>query len=912
MKFRTKTILGVALIELVLLGILTLNVISMLRDSNQEEATRKVKLTEALILAASESAIFSYDVATLQSLADSIIQTEELAYVRFWDNDYNILAESWLLSEQEASDFYLSSETLHKTIPIEVSGQTSGFAQFGIDQGYIASVLNRAINQTVSLALFEVILVAVFSAVLGVYLTRQLNSLTFASNKIRDGHLGFTLPVRGNDELADVVRSFNTMSTTLKKLEIKESQEKEQLEIAHQRMRSLLDNFPFLIWLKNTDGEFLSVNKAFAEACGKKDPLEVEGLTDFDVWPVDLANDYRLDDLKVITSSQGKVVEEKVESEGERTWIETFKSPVLHNNEVIGTVGFARDVSERKHAAERQRKAEAIFNSASEAILLSDAYSKVKMINPAFTKITGYEESEIIGQNASILSSGQHDKEFYRIMYAALETEGLWQGEVHNRKKNGELYVQWQTVVALKDGNGNVDEYLAIFSDITEKKEAEEEIKYRANYDQLTGLPNRTLLHELLRQELQHSRRESKKCAVMFLDLDHFKRINDTLGHAVGDLLLQTVSELLQETIRESDVVARLGGDEFIVILSDVDNATDISTVAEKIVSVLDTPLSIDDHEIRTCTSIGIAVYPDDGIEEGELLSHADMAMYKAKESGRGQYRFFNADMAKEIRSSRSIEIELRNAIENEDLAVAFQPIVSMSDKAILGFESLMRWPESANHNTSIEQSIRNAEEFGLIQPLFEVVFEKAAREFSRLPLRNDNPQLYFSINVSSHQIPERLSLEWIEERLRYYGLANDNLVLELTEGIFLSDSPENLRWFKRARGKGIRIALDDFGTGYSSLAYLKRFTVDFLKIDRSFIADLDELGADYSLVKSVLALSDAFGLKVIAEGVETEKQASILAELGCKTAQGYYYGKPKIVTGSTSSHHEGCNSSVS
>lgn len=896
MKFRTKTIIGVALIELVLLGILTLNVISMLRDSNQAESLRKVKLTEALMLAASEDAILSYDIATLQSLADNIIKTEELAYVRFWDNDYNILAESWLLDEHEATAFYLSSETLHKTIPIEFSGQVSGYVQFGVDQEYMANLLNSAINQTVSLALFEIVLVAAFSAVLGIYLTKQLTGLTLASNKIREGSLGFTLPVQGSDELSETVHAFNTMSTTLERLELKRAEETQNLEEAHLRLRSLLDNFPFLIWLKNNDGQFLSVNKAFADACGKSDPKEIEGLTDFDVWPTDLAKSYRHDDLKVINSRVGKVVEEELESDGNRTWIETFKSPVLHSDEVIGTVGFARDVSERKEAAERQRKAEAIFNSASEGILLADKCSTVTMINPAFTNITGYSESDIVGQNASILSSGQHEKEFYQIMYSSLETEGFWQGEIRNRKKNGELYVQWQTIVALLDEHGQVCEYLAIFSDITQKKEAEDEIKYRANYDQLTGLPNRTLLHELLNQELQHNRRESKKCAVMFLDLDHFKRVNDTLGHAIGDLLLQKVSELLQSTIRESDVVARLGGDEFIVILSDIENVSDINVVAEKIVATLSAPLNIDKHEIHTCTSIGIAVSPDDGHEEGELLSHADMAMYKAKESGRGQYRFFNAKMAKEVRSSRSMEIELRNAIDNAELAVAFQPIVCIADQTISGYEALMRWPEDTDQKISVEQSIRNAEEFGLIQPLFEVVFDKAAESFSQLPLFKNTPDVYFSVNVSSHQIPERLSLQWIEERLAHFGLTPQHLLLEVTEGIFLSDSSENMEWLMSAREKGFRIALDDFGTGYSSLAYLKRFTVDVLKIDRSFIADLESEGADYSLIKSVISLSDAFGLKVIAEGVETEEQAKILARLGCQSAQGYLYGKPEIV----------------
>lgn len=896
MKFRTKTILGVALIELVLLGILTLNVISMLHESNQEESVRKVKITEALMLAASEDAIISYDIATLESLAENIIATEELAYVRFWDNEYNILAERWLLDEQEVSDFYLSSETLHRTVPIQFSGAISGYIQFGVDQGYMASLLNTAINQTVSLAFFEIILVAAFSALLGVYLTQQLKGLKLASDKIREGNLGVTLPVRGNDELSETVHAFNTMSKALKRLEIERLQEQEQLEVAHQRMRSLLDNFPFLIWLKNNDGEFLSVNKAFAKACGKLEPREVEGLTDFDVWPTDLANNYRLDDLKVITNASSKAVEELVESNGERTWIETFKSPVIHNDKVIGTVGFARDVSDRKEAAERQRKAEAIFNSASEAILLTDAYSTVKMINPAFTDITGYEEAEIIGQNASILSAGKQDKQFYQKMYAALELQGSWQGEIQNRKKNGELYVQWQTIVALKNELGDIDEYLAIFTDITQKKEAEDEIKYRANYDQLTGLPNRTLLNELLKQELQHCRRESQQSAVMFLDLDHFKRINDTLGHAVGDVLLQKVSQILQATVRESDVVARLGGDEFIVILSDIKNITDVSTVSEKIVAALDVPLQINNHEVRTCTSIGIAVFPDDGLEEGELLSHADMAMYKAKEAGRGQYRFFNADMAKEIRSSRSIEIELRNAIEREELTVAFQPIVCISDGSISGYESLMRWPQSSSQKISVQQSIRNAEEFGLIQPLFEVVFNKAAKGFSQLVKQQSDSNLYFSVNVSSYQIPDLLSLDWIEERLAFYGLSTKHLVIELTEGIFLSDSAENMQWLKMFRDKGIRIALDDFGTGYSSLSYLKRFTVDTLKIDRSFVADLDVTGADHSLIKSVISISDAFGLEVIAEGVETSKQSGILADLGCKSAQGYYYGKPEII----------------
>lgn len=896
MKFRTKTILGVALIELILLGILIINVVSLLHSSNQNESLRKVKLTEALMLAASENAILAYDIATLESLADNILATEELTYIRFKDNDDNILVERWLLNTEQASTFNQSADNIEKTIPVNISGQISGYIQFGIDQSYMQSLLHSAIKRMAALAAFEILLVAAFSTILGIYLTKQLTSLTLASNRIRDGELGFTLPIKGTDEVSETIQAFNTMSTSLKRVEQTRADEAAKLALAHQRLRSLLDNFPFLIWFKDTNGRFLSVNKSFASACGKDDPQAVEGLTDFDLWPIDLANQYRLADIKVINSHKNRMAEEIIESQGQRTWVETFKSPVIHEGELIGTVGFSRDISERKDAEERQRKAEAIFNSASEGILLSDSHATVRMINPAFSEITGYSEAEILGQNASILSSGRHDISFYKAMYKTLDEEGFWQGEIWNRKKNGELYIQWQTVVALRNDLGDIDEYLAIFSDITRRKAAEDEIKFRANYDQLTGLPNRTLLSELLTKMLQQSHREAKQSAVMFLDLDHFKRINDTLGHAIGDLLLQKVANILQTTVRESDVVARLGGDEFIVLLSDASTAGAIRTVAEKIIQNLNEPLEIEQHQVHTCTSIGIAVYPEDGLDEADLLSNADLAMYKAKESGRGQYRFFNSNMSKEIKSSRAIELDLRQAIENAELTVAFQPIVALKDETTVGYETLMRWPAANDKHISVEECIRNAEEFGLIQPLFEVILDKAAARFVKLLRQQPSPCLYFSVNISSHQIPDQLSLDWIKDKLHDHGLTPGHLVLELTEGIFLSDSTSNLQWLMQARKIGFKVALDDFGTGYSSLAYLKRFTVDILKIDREFISGLESSTTDHALIKSVISLSDAFGLHVIAEGVETATQAEMLTQLGCQWGQGYFYGKPDVL----------------
>ncbi|MCP4596403.1 PAS domain S-box protein [Neptuniibacter sp.] len=1137
MKFRTKTIIGVALIEMVLLSILVIKVFALLSESNHSESERKIRLTETLLTASSQDAIIAYDLAALESLAENILDTGELSYIRFLDNNRQVLVEHWALENRTAIElFHADSSNIHKELPVTYSEQNFGFIQFGIDHSYMGQFFYNAIGEITTLAALEVLLVAAFSFLLGMYLTKQLKQLTQATSKLKQGKLGTTIPVTGSDELATTVAAFNSMSTHLEELEKANNKEKERLreleqalnqspvgiviysldgkqlyankhfarltgfsidrlidhprnysnnfqppeqfsaalaglyswdgnfryersdgslfwarvslspiknnhgntirmlevvrdisqirqaqeqlsrsealfranfsyaglgianineqgmfvrvnerfceilgyseeellsktylditwledknlgkeqiqqlnsgEIDHfvldkryrhkaghpvhcrltltktmtddglvniaciedrtqsradelhiaesnQQMRSLLDNFPFMVWLKNNDGQFLAVNKPFSDACGAESPLALEGKTDFDIWPTDLANKYRHDDLKAIIHKEILNTEEMVETEGLRHWVETHKAPVELNGDVIGTVGYARDITERKEAQEKMLKAEVVFNSAKEGIILTDSNARVKMINPAFSTITGYYEKDIIGEKASILSSGKHDADFYNSLYEKLDVEGQWQGEIWNRKKNGELYVQWQTIVALKNDNGFVEEYLAIFSDITQRKEAEQEIEYRANYDQLTGLPNRSLLHELLKQVLVKNKREKKQCAVCFLDLDHFKRINDTLGHAIGDGLLKKVAIILKSSLRESDIVARLGGDEFIIVIPNLEDISFLNKLAEKLISAFNRPLQVDKHEIHTGISIGIAVAPFDGHDIDTLLSHADLAMYKAKESGRGQFHFYNQQMSQEIRSSRTIELELRKAIDEKKMDVAFQPIVALGSNTITGYEALARWKRTTGKETSPEVFIKHAEEFGLIEELFEVVFHKALVGFEQLIRDREQDNTYLSVNLSTYQIPKLLSIDWLLLSLEKHSLSPENIMLEITEGVLLSDSKETVDWLNEARQQGFRIAIDDFGTGYSSLSYLKQIPVDVLKIDRCFIQDINYDTSDMALVRAIIAMSNAFGVEVIAEGIETAEQQCLLSGLNCRLGQGYYLGKP-------------------
>ena len=660
--------------------------------------------------------------------------------------------------------------------------------------------------------------------------------------------------------------------------------------IDEKKMCFFIENVPGMAFLYGFDGTYLAVNSAYSSYFSEHDSSFFIGKKIHSQITCDLAALCCHAATQFTPQSAALTFERVVDGVD----MELLIKPYVDAGECVAVLAVLKDVSANALMAKEFVQYKAVFESADEGMLLAGVDSTIKAVNPAFSRITGYSAPEMIGNNPSMLSSGQHDAAFYEEVYRTLYQEGKWQGEVWNKRKNGSLYVQWQTITALKNDKGQVYEFLAIFSDITHKKKRLEAIEFRANFDHLTGLPNRAYFHEIMANQLLLSCEQHSQCALMYLDLDNFKRINDSLGHSIGDRLLYEVSQILKKVIGEGNTIARLGGDEFVVLIPSFRRISDIEIYAQKIVDALKEPLIIESNLVHTGASIGIAL--SSSVEEvEEILRLADLAMYKAKALGKGRFVFHTGQMSEDILAARNLELELRESIENQTIRVAFQPIVDLASKEVLGYEALARWTTSSGLVVAPDVFVACAEELGLIQALFEVVYTKVLIGFSDLQKQHEK-SIYISINLSCYQIPSLLSVEWMSTQLSRYDLEPENIILEITEGVLLKDSVNTRLWLEKVREAGYRLALDDFGTGFSSLAYLKSIPVDILKIDRRFVADIANDDSDLALVSAILAIAEAFSIRVIAEGVERESQRQVLGRLGCNLAQGYYFGKPAEV----------------
>ncbi|WP_088179514.1 EAL domain-containing protein [Zoogloea sp. LCSB751] len=559
-------------------------------------------------------------------------------------------------------------------------------------------------------------------------------------------------------------------------------------------------------------------------------------------------------------------------------------------------VGTLTDITERKSAEIDLRIAAIAFES-QEGMFIADADRIILKVNRAFTEITGYSEDEAIGQTPHLLHSGRHAREFYANMYASLETTGAWQGEIWNRRKSGEIFPEWLTITVVRDANGRVSHYVAALTDITLRKEAEYEIKNLAFYDPLTRLPNRRLLLDRLKHALAILARSQRQGALLFIDLDNFKTLNDTFGHDMGDLLLQHVAQRLSGCIREGDTVARLGGDEFVVLLDDLrpgrqDAATQARIVADKILSNLDEPYDLAGHDYHCTPSIGITLIADSDSSCDELMKRADLALYGAKAAGRNTVRFFDPEMQEAVSSRAALEKDLRIGLQQAQFLLHYQPQVN-EQGTIIGAEALVRWQHPQLGMVAPGSFISLAEETGLILPLGQWVLETACRQLACWAAMPGREHIEIAVNVSVRQFRQPDFVDQVEEVLARTAADPHKLKLELTESLMLNDVEEVVAKMAALRSRGIRFSLDDFGTGYSSLAYLRRLPLDQLKIDKAFVDDVQANSNDAVIARSIVALARNLGLNVIAEGVETPEQHQFLARQGCLAYQGYLFSRP-------------------
>ncbi len=670
----------------------------------------------------------------------------------------------------------------------------------------------------------------------------------------------------------------------------------EKLYAARQMLQHVINTVPHFVFWKDRDSRYLGCNEAFARLGHGERPEDLLGKSDFELPWREHADLYRRDDLEVMETQSPKynIIEPMALEDGGTAWVETSKVPLRDSQgQVIGVLGVFQDITTRRQAEERLRQSAKVFESASDGITITDAAANIIAVNHAFTEITGYTEAEVLGRNPRLLKSGRQDGNFYQAIWNRIGKTGTWSGEIWNRRKNGEVYPEWLTISRVTDEAGTLTNYVGVFSDTSQIKQSEAERERLTHYDPLTGLPNRLLFNARLDHAILRAERDGSLLMLLFIDLDRFKTVNDGLGHAAGDRVLREVGRRLNLSVRAEDTLARLGGDEFAIALEGQGSATQASSMADKLLAALTQPINLDGQEVFVGASIGISTYPADGKDAATLLKNADAAMHQSKEDGRNTARFYNAAMTRSARERLTLEANLRRAIEQQEFLVYYQPQMDVSSGAILGVEALVRWDHPASGLIAPDRFIPLAEDTGLIVPLGEWVLFTACSQ-ARAWMDDANlPPLSVAVNLSPRQFRQPNLAAQVRATLDASGLPPQRLELEITESAVMEKPDQAIATLRALKELGVTLSIDDFGTGYSSLAYLKRFPIDKLKIDQSFMRDIPQDHSDMEIAATIIAMSRNLHLKVLAEGVETEEQLAFLQIHGCDAYQGYLCSRP-------------------
>jgi two-component system CheB/CheR fusion protein len=668
------------------------------------------------------------------------------------------------------------------------------------------------------------------------------------------------------------------------------TQERE-IRASRERLLSIMNNSTALITLKDLAGRYEFVNRQFAETFGLK-AEELIGKTDVNIFPARIADDFRSKELDAVRRKKAVEAEDEIVLvDGEHALL-SIRFPLLDADGIAyGICTQSTDITARKRAEHQLKLAARVFDRSSEGIVVTDAKQNILTINDAFTTVTGYTPAEAIGKTPRVLHSGRHGEDFYREMWDCLQARGWWQGEVWNKRKNGEVYPEWLTINVVHDANGTIINYIGIFSDITIVKDSQRRVEFLATHDELTSLPNRTLFLDRIRQAIARAERQHSNFAVLFIDLDNFKFVNDSLGHSSGDELLREISSRLRLCTRAVDTVARFGGDEFALLLDEATLA-DADTTATRIREALQQPVRLGNQEVHASASIGICLYPDDGAEAQQLLKNADTAMYQAKESGKSTHHFFTQDLRRIADERLQLENGLRRAIDNNELVLHYQPQIDLASGTLVGLEALVRWNHPDDGLISPQKFIPIAEKSRLIDMLGDWVLNEACRQMAHW-LATDLNVPNVSINISAEQFRRGNLVATMLKLLQQYHLPAQRITLELTESGLMADAEHVLDTLRQLKALDVKLSIDDFGTGYSSLSYLRRYPLDELKIDRSFIDEVVANSDDRAITKTILAMADTLKLTVVAEGVETHEQALTLRKLGCPLGQGYLFAKP-------------------
>lgn len=784
--------------------------------------------------------------------------------------------------------------SLYLALPTAAAQAGSGLQSAVLWLVYDVGDINRKIRvDTKQRAAALIFTLLSMGAILWWLLHRQiglrLKQLAQAANELALGNLQRRIDIEGDDEIARLGRNLNQLAESLDQAEQQRQQQQIALTLSEQYYRSLFESSLDFIAIFDLELRHVDGNPAYLKMLGYTQE-EILKLSYDDVAEDsgDQEERQRLAEQIFQRGYSDEYEKAFIRKDGRRCQV-SVKAVLMRDaaGKPYRVWGIGRDIGARKQAEAALKLASKVYAASHEGIIVTDPERIILSANPAYSDITGYPPAEAVGHKPRFLLSDHYDDRFYIDLLTTVTHDGFWQGEIVGRRKNGELYPVWLTITAAFE-EGRLVNYIITFSDITDRKQAENHIRHLAEHDFLTDLPNRVLLLDRLSQTLAQARRNGGNFALMFVDLDRFKQINDTLGHHVGDLLLQEVARRLQQSLRDSDTVSRQGGDEFVMLLPEAGDVDELNQLANRLMQAITQPYRLESHEFTITASIGIALYPGDGEDIDTLVRNADTAMYHAKQHGRNQCRFFTAAMNAKLSERLLLENRLRKAIAQGQMQLHYQPKIDIASQRIVGAEALLRWHDPEEGSIPPSRFIPVAEESGLITELGEWVLRTACRQAREWQERGLG-ELVMSVNVSAVQFRQPNLAQVVAHALEAAELPGRYLELELTEGMLMEQPAAANQTMEQLKAMGVGLSLDDFGTGYSSLSYLKRFPFDTLKIDQSFIRDLCQDGEDDSLVKTIILMAKNLNLRAVAEGVETQQQLDFLAENECDEFQGFF-----------------------